>query len=141
MHFKKLTATQFAEITNVQRSSISHVLSGRNKPSLDIIQKIVTEFPEVSFDWLINGKGSFNKSNAMTTDETKPTLDTNVTKQYQAGPTPSLNNFTNVPHSSVKHSPTPDPETFPTTNPHTDKEIDRIVVFYKDGTFKNYTSY
>tara|TARA_B100001093_G_scaffold364770_1_gene349550 strand:+ start:603 stop:953 length:351 start_codon:yes stop_codon:yes gene_type:complete len=52
---KNLTASQFAKKINVQRSSVSHVLGKRNKPSLDFIIKITDKFEDISLDWLING--------------------------------------------------------------------------------------
>ena len=55
---KSLSASQFAEKIGVQRSSVSHVLSGRNKPSLDFIIKISTVFTDISLNWLIHGKKS-----------------------------------------------------------------------------------
>ncbi|MBS4060645.1 MAG: helix-turn-helix transcriptional regulator [Bacteroidetes bacterium] len=54
---KNLTATQFAEEINIQRSGISHILSGRNNPSMDFILKVKETFPEYSLDWLLLGKG------------------------------------------------------------------------------------
>ena len=54
---KNLSAAQFADEIGVQRSSISHLVSGRNKPSLDLIQKTLQRFPEVSTEWLLFGKG------------------------------------------------------------------------------------
>jgi len=54
---KNLSAAQFADEIGVQRSSISHLMSGRNKPSLDLIQKTLQRFPEVSSEWLLFGKG------------------------------------------------------------------------------------
>ncbi|MCF6170378.1 MAG: helix-turn-helix domain-containing protein [Bacteroidales bacterium] len=54
---KKLTAAQFAGEVGVQRSAVSHLLSGRNKPSLDFILKIKNRFPEVNLDWLLLGDG------------------------------------------------------------------------------------
>lgn len=51
------TATQFADEIGVQKSGISHVLSGRNNPSLDFVQKILLRFPEVNMPWLMFGKG------------------------------------------------------------------------------------
>lgn len=58
-----LNPTQFADEIGVQRSSISHILSGRNNPSLDIVTKILNRFKEVDSNWLILGKGSlFSKS-------------------------------------------------------------------------------
>lgn len=95
--FHQLTASMFADKIGVQRSSISHILSGRNKPSLDFILKVIAEFDEVDMYWLLNGKGTFPKN--MNT------------------PTPSLLNI----------------ET--TSN---EKNIERIVVFYNDGTFAEF---
>lgn len=52
-----LTSSEFADEIEVQRSSISHITSGRNKPSLEFITKIKSRFPDLSWDWLINGEG------------------------------------------------------------------------------------
>lgn len=54
---KNFTAAQFADEIGVQKSGVSHILSGRNNPSLDFIQKILTRFPDISTDWLLFGKG------------------------------------------------------------------------------------
>jgi transcriptional regulator with XRE-family HTH domain len=56
-----LTAGSFAEILGVQASNISHILSGRNKPSLDFIIRVLTKFPELDWNWLVLGKGSMKK--------------------------------------------------------------------------------
>lgn len=53
---KNLTATQFAEMMHIQPSNVSHLLSGRNNPSLDFLIKLKEVFPEYSFDWIIMGK-------------------------------------------------------------------------------------
>ena len=101
-----LTASGFADIIKVQRSSISHILSGRNKPSLEFISKILSAFPEVDLTWFLNGTGEFLKS-------TTPLPKTELK--------PITSNPTEV--SSTE-----------------DDLIDRIVIFYKDGRFKNYSS-
>lgn len=62
MRSKNLTATQFADILQIQRSGISHFLSGRNKPSLDFFMKLKDTFPEFNLDWLILGKGPITVS-------------------------------------------------------------------------------
>lgn len=59
MDYYNLSATAFADEIKVQRSSISHLLTGRNKPSLDFVMKVVKKFPEVNLYWLLNGKGAF----------------------------------------------------------------------------------
>lgn len=57
-----LTPSAFADKIGVQRSSISHVLSGRNKPGLDFLEKILLHFPRVNAHWLITGKVSDSKN-------------------------------------------------------------------------------
>jgi transcriptional regulator with XRE-family HTH domain len=104
IHFYDETAASFAENIGVQRSSISHILSGRNKPSLDFVLKILSAYPEVELYWLLNGKGKFPKAESET-------------------------------HANISNSP---PEEKFQTNNTNKKEIDRIVIFYTDGTFKNF---
>lgn len=59
LQFYSLSASAFADKIQVQRSSISHLLTGRNKPSLEFVLKVVKTFPEVNLYWLLNGKGTF----------------------------------------------------------------------------------
>jgi len=73
---KSLSASQFAEKIGVQRSSVSHILSGRNKPSLDFIIKITSVFNDISLEWLINGK----KTNDFSVEENESTSPTPITK-------------------------------------------------------------
>ncbi len=61
MDYYQLSAAAFADKISVQRSSISHLLSGRNRPSLDFVLKVLEEFKDVELYWLLNGKGSFPK--------------------------------------------------------------------------------
>jgi len=51
-----LTASAFADKIGVQRSNMSHVLSGRNKPSLDFLEKTLQHFPKVNAKWLVCGQ-------------------------------------------------------------------------------------
>jgi len=53
-----LSASKFAEKIGIQRSSVSHILSGRNKPSLDFVIKVNNAFDDVSLDWLIKGNNA-----------------------------------------------------------------------------------
>ena len=54
---EQLSASKFADKIGVQRSSVSHVLSGRNKPSYDFLQKTLISFPGLSSEWLLLGQG------------------------------------------------------------------------------------
>ena len=58
INYSELSLSEFADEIGVQRSNISHVLSGRNKPSLDFLMKIKDRFPEIQWEWLIEGKGA-----------------------------------------------------------------------------------
>ena len=58
LDLEQLTPSKFAELIGVQRSSVSHVVSGRNKPSFDFIQKTLKAFPGLNAEWLIMGKGA-----------------------------------------------------------------------------------
>ena len=106
MDYYHLSAASFADKIKVQRSSISHLLSGRNKPSLDFVLKVLDEFKEVELYWLLNGKGHFPK-NVVTTTPTpikSTSSEAYLSKDTSAGI----------------------------------KEIESIIIFYKDGTFSNY---
>ncbi len=100
------TASSFAEKIGVQRSSISHILSGRNKPSLEFVLKIFAAFPEVELYWLLNGKGVF------------PSTKQSVEVKTEVATSMVLEKI----HSEIKK----------------DKTIESIVIFYSDGSFKNF---
>lgn len=68
-----LSASQFATKIGVQRSSVSHVLSGRNKPSLDFLIKISNYFKDISIDWLV--KGTTNNNSKHSNNDNFPLLD------------------------------------------------------------------
>ncbi len=54
---KNITARQFAEEIGIQPSGMSHIMSGRNNPSLDFVMKVIKRWPEVNINWLMLGKG------------------------------------------------------------------------------------
>lgn len=54
---RRLTPTQFADAIGTARPIVSHILSGRNKPSLEVVQRILAAMPELSMAWLLNGTG------------------------------------------------------------------------------------
>jgi plasmid maintenance system antidote protein VapI len=76
LEYSGFTASEFADEIDVQRSSISHIISGRNKPSLEFIVKIKNRFPEISWDWIILGQGVMLQNNsALSTSESKINLE------------------------------------------------------------------
>ncbi len=139
MDFYSLSGGSFADKIGIQRSSLSHLLSGRNKPSLEFVMKIVSVLPEVDLDWILNGKGVFPKSSQKATQiivETKPIA------------TPKLLFDDDVSDPETKKIPETKQEDAPkvsdnlivdTVQEHkSNVVIENIVVFYTDGTFLDY---
>jgi transcriptional regulator with XRE-family HTH domain len=62
---RQLTPTQFADAISIARPIVSHILSGRNKPSLEVVQKIIAAFPDLSLPWLLSGVGEMLASVAL----------------------------------------------------------------------------
>ena len=60
---KQLSSSAFADFLEIQRSNMSHYLSGRNKPGVDILQKILDKFPDLNAEWLLMGRGSMTAEN------------------------------------------------------------------------------
>lgn len=112
MDYYQLSSSAFADKIKVPRSSISHLLSGRNKPSLDFVMKVVKEFETVELYWLLNGKGDFPNNNT---------------------PTP-ISGLSIKNTEQKKQAGSDRPITFSSK----DKKIERIVIFYSDGTFREY---
>ena len=68
-----LSSNAFANEIDVNRSTVSHILSGRNKPSIEVLQKILKRFPDVSANWLLLGQGSMLASKSQVMEEVKET--------------------------------------------------------------------
>ncbi len=71
MQEHQLSATMFADTLQVQRSNISHILSGRNKPSIDFLEKLCTKFPNIDLKWLITGISSNKNENSPNINQAK----------------------------------------------------------------------
>lgn len=114
-HFQ-LSASAFADKIGVQRSSLSHLLSGRNKPSLEFVIKITEAFPEVDLYWFLLNQGVFPKpstaGNHSALEEVSLKKNDEFSKPEQSKPEKSI----------VQNQ----------------EEVEKILVFYKNGTFKTY---
>ncbi|HON54377.1 MAG TPA: helix-turn-helix transcriptional regulator [Bacteroidales bacterium] len=64
LNAEQLSSSKLSDILGIQRSGMSHILSGRNKPSFDFIQKLLLKFPSLNAEWLITGKGNMYKENS-----------------------------------------------------------------------------
>ncbi len=141
---KKLSASQFADTLGIPRSSISHILSGRNKPSLDVVQKILIAFPEIPAEELLDDKRDLSitvstpKVVAAPITAT-PSLFDAVTPSEPESPVNNLaeqtivqSNLRRPRESSPKLS---QPVAAPAPTTHLAKKIERVLIFYTDGTF------
>jgi transcriptional regulator with XRE-family HTH domain len=115
---KEMSPSHFADEIGVQRSSISHILSGRNRPSFDVIQKIIRRFPDLSLDWFLDDAPSTINLSSKKGKSKKMELPKMNTK---------VNTARSIPSQFI-----------PPTSPEVPKEIERILIFYKDKTFSEY---
>lgn len=144
MNAEQLTGSKLAEYLGIQPSSISHILGGRNKPSLDFVQKILQRYPRINPDWLL--------------------LDSDEMYRPQTSPAPSIDNNSLLPFtdsdapsevsSQQPLATTPDPAPQPSTtstNPSAEAMaifgsasstqhggVKRVIVLYEDRTFESY---
>ena len=112
----QLTAASFATKIGVQRSAISHILSGRNKPSLEFLMKIHHSFEEVNLEWLILGKPSPLSQDLKTITNPKINELTNVLDDVLPGSKIDMSN-----ESQITEAP---------------KEI---IYLYENGKFERFT--
>ncbi len=136
---KKLTPSRFADKIGVPRSTISHIISGRNKPSLELISKIAEKYPDINLDWLIKGKGSMISSQTTlfnNTQEKQPEEDSHKSKQIS-----HINTFNeSLQMETEQKSSDSEPEQVkkkPVNNGDFD-EISKIIIIYNDDSFKIY---
>lgn len=119
------TSSSFADKIGVQRSSLSHLLSGRNKPSLDFILKVLDNYPEVDLYWITNGKGVFPKSSKIETASTATLFSEVKPEIVETKIAAEISESKNIIVEEKNNG---------------NKITEKIVVFYTDGTFKEYLS-
>ena len=133
---KSLTSTKFADEIGVQRSSISHILSGRNKPSFDFIEKMLIAYPDIDAQWLITGKGNMMSN--------QPSLFNQSNHQSEENSSSRELNIQNTPMKehliSKSDEVTVEKEENIELNKKKSTDIERVIIFYHDGTFKEYKS-
>lgn len=163
LDYYNISASVFADKIGVQRSSLSHLLSGRNKPSLDFVLRVTDNFPDVDLYWLLNGKGTFPKSETPAPEVNIPSPSPfyieQQTENNNVGDLFSEKTETDIPQSENKEfeeknnfeenteavsqapgktetpaNPAPPIDTIVNYN----SDVEQVVIFYKDGTFKNY---
>ena len=157
---KNLTPSYFADEIGVQRSSISHILSGRNRPSFDIIQKIIRRFPELGYEWIMEEESQSGSNRQM------PAAGINYTNRGVGRPAQNQPEQFNTVQAGVSYAGTPqsagirsqrneippqtmamqaddtqsdESSTASPSNPSGEKKVERILIFYTDGSFREFT--
>ena len=147
---KNFTPSYFADEIGVQRSSISHILSGRNRPSFDIIQKIIRRFPELGYDWIMEEDNQPNgssihtsysnrgSSSRLNSDRYRPSESLQLSYPPSAAPIRSQRTeippITPAPIISADQPISSITEQAATA----EKKVERILIFYTDGSFREY---
>ncbi len=130
LDYYSLSASAFADKISIQRSGVSHLLSGRNKPSLDFIVKIYENFPEINLYWLLNGKGDFllekekKYANEIKEDINRYSNQTNL--------------FSETEKVIVENKSSTEFENSLLQIKSNDKKIEQIAIFYSDGSCSIY---
>ncbi len=133
-----LTPSEFADKIEVQRSAISHITSGRNKPSLEFLIKIKNTFPEIDTDWLVFGTEKETKSDEILD---KDEVMKNATDSY-----PTLFELLNTDEKIEKtdeketNSYSYEKKVKELETPAHEKKMIRALLFFSDGTFEEFVS-
>lgn len=138
---KNLTSAKFADEIGVQRSSISHVLSGRNKPGLEFIQKILKTYPEISSDWILFGKGKMmiDQENEPEVQRDRVKNDLFTSKLSDEEQKAELSGLEKIQNAGSTTSTLLNKQKISSKN-EVKKEIEKIIVFYTDDSFRQYIS-
>lgn len=132
---ENISATTLADEIGVQRSSISHIISGRNNPSYDFIYKMITRYEHINAEWLITGKGDMYKSEQQFEDSVKESEMKVKNEQSSHFDVHNNSGNYNIQKISDVEKSMKINETNRVTNVN---KIEKIVYFYKNGTFKEY---
>ena len=141
MKSEKLSSSRLAEILEIQPSSISHILSGRNKPSYDFLVKILRRFPTLNPDWLLLDAEQMYRSDE---ELDRRINDTNTQSSQATGSAEKMivnsKNALNPKNESSQNSTNrPIENIAAVTNIATDgRTIERVIVLYTDKSFEAY---
>ena len=125
---KNLTAAEFAVRLGIQPSNISHLLSGRNNPSLDFVRKLKETFPEYNLDWIIFGKGPMTVSEPCVVPS--PSAESTMPENHESEIFP--NSPVEAPSSMEKDSILF--EESPVSTPKSG--LKQLILVYPDNTFE-----
>ncbi|MCF2491320.1 helix-turn-helix transcriptional regulator [Dyadobacter sp. CY347] len=126
---KNISPSIFADEIGIQRSSMSHILAGRNKPSLDIVQKIVRRFPELGTNWILDGEELPFITAESSAAESLGQLE--ILSSTRNNREPNARQLGRSEKNSLNGKPSA-----AATNSSRTRQIEKILIFYSDGTFE-----
>jgi transcriptional regulator with XRE-family HTH domain len=146
LDLEHLTPSKFADLIGVQRSSVSHILSGRNKPSFDFLQKTLTTFSGLKADWLMLGEGHMyeqmgREAGDLFGQPVKSQESNDIIPAAPAGNLPDENHIkpSESPVSRVGDIPEDIVKTGIESEITTDsRKIVQVMLFFDDDTFITY---
>jgi len=134
---EQLSPARLSEIIGIQRSGLSHILSGRNKPGFDFINKLLLKFPAINAEWLITGKGKIYKEQLSPSVDLKasPSVDLKADNEstVQYSDNTLFREETRVPEPSenlIKEKIW--------TDDSKKRALKKMIFIYSDGTFVEY---
>lgn len=149
---KQLTSSKFADEIGVIRSSISHIISGRNKPGLELLQKILNRYNEINSEWLILGKGEVFR-NRVPKEESRPAdllvkskqlslLDYSEEQERYTGALKAKQQQIDeeskaLPYKDIK-SGEEQSRAGEIRLPKENKDIERITIYFSDNSYKDF---
>lgn len=137
MDAEQMSAKEFAEQVGISQATMSNILGGRNKPSLEVFQKVLERFRTVSSDWLILGVGTMRRQiNDSQGDKSAPS--TGVQPSKSAAPElvfPDSNPSEKIAAPEI-HRTSMAQQSAEKAADHTGRRIRRIVIYYEDGTYE-----
>lgn len=128
---ENISQSQLAEILGVARASVSHILSGRNKPGFDFILNMTNRFPVLNIEWLISGKGRMYNTPTTTLYDPHSVVE-EIPSQINF--TEEIQDFSEIATESA--APKVNTLDSKAQQPTTQRSISKILVFYTDGTFQ-----
>ena len=125
------TQAQFASAIGIQRAAMSHIISGRNNPSLDVMTKILHRYPQINPDWLLLGKGEMLRDNTPAMEPVD-----NIAKnppQIQVVP-----DHQELPFQESRKELENSEKAWAVSVERLSKTVSKIMVFYSDNTYDTF---
>ena len=132
MECERMGQAQFASAIGIQRAAMSHIISGRNNPSLDVMTKILHRYPQINPDWLLLGKGEMLRDSTPAMEPAD-----NIAKnppQIQVVP----EGHQELPFHESRKELENSEKTWAVSVEKSSKTVSKIMVFYSDNTYDTF---